>query len=292
MINKELRDKKVSLINDFQRDHREEIELLYHGIPLLFKSKNPQLSQDLREKLPENWFKKSQAPITIYISSPLEYSLNGEQWCDEFSQDCEILREQSIVIHRDFVAKHIKNSYHLICEDKLGDGLYNFLRWLLPKLLLKESAYVLHSSCIINHDNKAYFFLGHSGAGKTTISTHSPGKKILGDDMNLLYYREKKASAGAIGGLIKRDVDYNDKFNIKGFFWLKQASENKLTRMSKARAQSKLVASITNIFWDKIEEKEIQNIFFITHEFVSNYPCYELEFKKDDSFWDVINESL
>jgi len=292
-MNLDLINKKVELINKLQNYDQEfqySVTVNYHGIPLKFETNNTLFIEDLKAELPDNWFSNVIAPTRIKLLSPLEYGFTPDQWCNEESQDCHI--EGDIVVHRDFTAIEKPNSIVLLSQERLSDGIYNFLRWLLPKKLLKKQTFVLHSCCIVSENDNANFFLGHSGAGKSTVASFAGARKILGDDMNLLQFNRLKAYPGAIGGLFKQDVNYNDSFDIKAFYWLEQSESNNITQMSTPKAHSKLLASVTNIFWNTLTESEVQKIFEITYNLVTKIPSYHLEFKKDDSFWSLVDAEL
>ena len=63
----------------------------------------------------------------------------------------------------------------------------NFFRLLVAYRLLELGGVLFHSAGVVNGD-RAFLFLGHSGAGKTTISKLSlaSGREVLSDDMNAL----------------------------------------------------------------------------------------------------------
>jgi hypothetical protein len=291
-MNVELLTLKEDTLNSILETHSKRkysIDIIYHGIPLHIKTNSENLITELKETLPKNWFKSSINSYQIDIYSPLEFKIEPEIWCNEESQDCVIKEDGALAIHRDFIAREMNKDVTLICEDRLSDGLYNFLRWFLPKKLYEIDSFVLHSCCIVGKDGKARFFLGHSGAGKSTIASMAQGRKILGDDMNLLQFKENLAYPGAIGGLFIDGVNYNDSFEIEGFYWLNQDSKNEVSAMSKAKAHSKLLASVTNLFWDSLSDEKIQKIMEITYNISSEIPSYELNFTKSSDFWELIN---
>lgn len=272
-----------------------EFSCCYHGINLHIKTNSQKLVETLKNDLPESWqTRPTNDSYMIHLVDPRQLNIELEEWVDEASQDCFYLENGDIAIQRDFASRQLSElSVLLISEADLTDGLYNFLRWFLPRKLLAKQSYIMHSSCIIGNNNKAYIFLGHSGAGKTTISGFSKGRKILGDDMNLMRLEDGKlfAQAGAIGGFFKSEVDYDQSFEVNGFYWLEQSDTNKLVELSKATSLSKLMASYANLFWESLDEKVTKNLFELSVSMIHNYPMNQLCFKKDDSFWELLDES-
>ena len=292
--NKELIRLKKNLIqqeNSFKGEkYNYSISCNYHGIHLNFHSPEEKLIQDIKSLIPQSWQSKEKADTDIYFLSPKHFGVSPEEWSDEPEQDCFI--EDNIAIQRDFAAIKYERTINVIADLKVSDSFHNFLRWYLPKELMKLNQYVLHSSCIVGIDGKARFFLGHSGAGKSTIASLSEDRAILGDDMNIILKEDGKffAMPGAIGGLFFKDAKYDQKYEIAGFYWLEQSARNKKIELSLPKAIAKLTASVTNVFWETLSEKEITRIMEFNLDVIHNYPFYALEFKKDSSFWDIIED--
>ena len=290
ITNKKLIKKKITTLNQTINsiDKKYILPCLYHGVALTFHTDNKQFYDELNTYLPRSW-KTNTRGINIYISSFTELDFDINTWSNEESQDCFI--ENNYIIQRDFAAiKFAENKISLIIEEIICDGLFNFLRWYLPLELMKVDKLILHSSCILDKESLAHFFLGHSGAGKTTITELSHPRVILGDDMNLLSHHNDKiyAQAGAIGGLFKPQVNYDDQFTIKSFNWIIQSDENKRVELSISQARTKLMASVSNIFWDSITDEQTDYIFNSVLKALESIPMYELHFKKDSSFWSLI----
>lgn len=284
-----LKEESLNSIDSNFKARTQSTVLNYHGIPIKINTNSSYLISELEDTLPNNWFKPSSDYYNITIYTPNEFGHSPEKWCGEESQDCVIKEESMLAIHRDFIAREMNKEVTLICEDRLSDGLYNFLRWFLPKKLFELNAFVLHSCCIVGKDGKARFFLGHSGAGKSTVASMAQGRKILGDDMNLLHFDKLLAYPGAIGGLFIDGVDYNDSFEIEGFYWLNQDDKNEISQLSTAKSHSKLLASVTNLFWDSLTQEQIQNIMETTFHITQEIPSYQLNFTKSSEFWELID---
>ncbi|PCI08692.1 MAG: hypothetical protein COB73_06680, partial [Flavobacteriaceae bacterium] len=143
----------------------------------------------------------------------------------------------------------------MVTELEIGDGLYNGLRWLIPRLLIQNQEVILHSSCIVGKDGKAYFFLGPSGAGKSTITTFSKNRKVLGDDMNVLSFKRDilQAKPAFLGGMDFPDLGDQDIYDVGGFYWLNQANHTEVTSIPNSKKLSYLLSSYANLYWDGFE---------------------------------------
>ena len=300
--NKELFEQKKEIVNLSSNElikskintYKYRVNTLYHGVPLSFHTNSNEFYLELKSYLPSSWSNEFdlEKSVDVYIKGFQEYGFNFDSWCNELSQDCII--EEDTIIQRDFVAKVLNEKLiHLITLETVCDGFYNFLRWYLPLELMKVNKLILHSSCILDNQDNAHFFLGHSGAGKTTITSLSGSRKILGDDMNLLSLNDNiYAQAGAIGGYFKPQVNYSEEFPIKSFNWIVQSNENRRIKLSIAEARSKIMASVSNIFWDSLSKAQTEFIFNTVLEASQKIPVYELHFKKESSFWDLIEKDL
>jgi len=76
-------------------------------------------------------------------------------------------------------------------ESDLQTEVENFLRIFTAVLLVREGAFLLHSSAAVV-GREAYVFFGHSGAGKSTSALlfKDAGHRVLSDDLNILCERD------------------------------------------------------------------------------------------------------
>ncbi len=77
----------------------------------------------------------------------------------------------------------VRNMGYLIGEEKtFSISLDYFLKVLFSVLIFEKGGLLVHSAGI-KMQNIGYGFIGHSGAGKTTISKNSPFGEVLNDDL-------------------------------------------------------------------------------------------------------------
>ena len=269
-----------------------EVSVNYHGLVLNFISKNYQFIQQITDLVPRNWIvPRITSEFEIFFNSPLDFNLTEQSFSEEASQDCYSFEDNTSVIQRDFTAKIFGKKVFVTCQESVSDGFYNFLRWFISERLININKYVLHCSAVLDSQNNAHLFLGHSGAGKTTTTFLSKPRLVLGDDMNIVSLNDLNqvvVEAGAIGGLFNSDVGYGTTFKVKAFYWLEKSDQVQLKRCSLIETQQKILASFANICWEYCVNDSTQAILNIVNNLSEKVPLYNLYFKKDDSFWKLI----
>jgi hypothetical protein len=149
---------------------------------------------------------------------------------------------------------------------------------LLARILADRKACFIHSAGII-FDEKGYLFVGHSSAGKSTITEmFSQRSEILCDDRNIirLWPEGFKVHGSWSHGDIP-DVSPGDA-PLSAIFFLNQASENRLVRLeNRWKITQKLLECLIRPFvtadwW----EKSLDLVETIGRE----VPCYELYFDR------------
>jgi hypothetical protein len=268
-----------------------QISCNYHGINLQFKIKSEKFIQSLKKLIPNDWICDSTNGNVIYLMTPEEFDHSPETWSNESSQDCITFENNNIAIQRDFASQINKNEVLLICEDSVGDGFYNFLRWFLSEKLLDINKYVVHASCVLDKNNYAHLFLGHSGAGKTTITQLSNPRLVLGDDMNVINLQNNQlyVEAGAIGGLFNSMIGYDKKVPVKACYWLKQDSNNVRIPLGIMTANQKLLASFANLHWSTLPQNKIDQLMKFSIEATSTTKFYELSFINSSAIWELLD---
>lgn len=280
------------------KKHYEQVNYAYkktfslHDVALTFHASSEQLIDELTKEFPQNWISNDETgAIHIYWNSPHE--LVGHQplnWGELSKADCIFtqLHGSQWVIQRDFMSFQPRpGTYFVVAENTIDDGFHNFLRYLLPRLLLKNNKILFHSSCVVDLEtNKAILFFGPSGAGKTTISQLCSEGLVLGDDMNLLYTvaGEPKVEVSALGQRYYAPEYFNQPFNIGACFWLQQDESIRIKQLHNS-AITKIFSSLTGLFWDQLSEEEINRSFQISRQLEKKLPIYQLNFNKTKEVW-------
>jgi len=153
----------------------------------------------------------------------------------------------------------------------------NFFRVLLAYLLGINNGFLLHSAGISDSKN-GYIFLGHSNAGKSTISSFAPKNvEIFSDDIVILKKNKDNWSmfTSPFHGEETLFLRSNKSVPVKKIFMLKQSKENKIESVSKGKSAAFLLSCVPFIspdgqtyqkVWSNIiklnEEKNIKNLYF------------------------------
>lgn len=292
--NQPLYQQKQNLLNKLTADKRHyHFSLSLHGIEIEFSTNQITLIDYLKLHFIE---KKTSAPLIITHYSPLEFEITDDFFEDEFESICftQLEDNSEIAIQRDFIAKSFKDEIVAVFSPSNPDGLHNFLRWLVSRRLLVHNKAILHSSVIIGHDKKAYVFLGVSGAGKTTTCINAAGRRVVGDDMNLIEFEQDKifARAAFVGGKLGPQIQNDERFPIAGFYWLEKSYHNELIPCSKATASRKLLASIANIFWSHQDQTLNQLGLNFALKLATNVNLSILRLKNDSSYWQLLEPHI
>jgi hypothetical protein len=159
---------------------------------------------------------------------------------------------------------------------------------LLARLLADRSGCYLHSDGI-SMDGRGFLFVGHSGAGKSTIATLLKDKaEILCDDRMIVrkwqdgYFIHGNWSHGTLPIVSANSAP------LKAIFFLEKATENQIILMEKRMDSiAKLLGClikpmVTKDWWEKV--------LTLIEDMVDSVPCYRLKFDKSGDIYQKLNE--
>ena len=164
-------------------------------------------------------------------------------------------------------------------------ALDSLLRILLSWQLLGHHGFLLHAATVIR-DGKAYIFTGRSGAGKSTVASLSPTGSVLTDEISLL--RRENGVWHAYGTPFWgefRAAGSNTSAPVAGIFRLLQAPENRVTPL---RPVALLRALLPNVLFFCAEPGANRRLLEILSQAVAEIPGYNLAFRKNSAFWEVL----
>ena len=287
--------KKIDLIEKVSTEFslNYKLQLDYHGIPFSIEASSEAILKLILSLVPVGWVKNelSEPGLKLSLYSIRDFNISSFEWENEASAECLINKtnDQEIAIQRDFAGKMIKDHVVAIINEDIVDGFFNILRWFMPRKLLGIKNTVLHSSCVVV-DQKAYFFLGHSGYGKSTLTTLADERPVLGDDMNILFQKgnDYYAKGAALGGLYNNKSILDQSFPVGAFYWLFKSSENKIEKMELAESYRKLISSCANIFWGESDSQTEGEMMKLATNVTRRYSFYNLYFSLDKGFWKYV----
>ena len=289
--NTALFENKKNIIKSFLSKPAQKITCKYHGLGINFFCNNKTFLKELESYLPKEWLDKAIGEFNVYIEDPRTFGFSVEEWSDEHSQDCFTFEDNHLVVQRDFTSRIEGENAFVICPTEIGDGFFNFLRWFISERLIQKNIFVIHGSCVLNKNGEGLLFLGHSGAGKTTITKLSGNRDILGDDMNLLTILNDEVVVfpGAIGGQFLSTIGYERASKVKKIFWLKQAENNQETELGTSEGTLKLLASFANLHWPTLAQDRTEKLLSFSGEVVRKIPISELSFEKNARVWEYLD---
>ena len=168
-------------------------------------------------------------------------------------------------------------------------GIENFLRPLVASYVLAHGGLLLHGAGVVR-GGRAYVFFGPSGSGKTTVTHLSPDDLILSDDLTLVVAsRDGFRAAGIPFGMAHHHVpDTNASFPIAALVRLVQSPDVRRERIEGGRALAEVASCLPFVHQ---EGGEAAAALGACERLLEQVPVYRLFFRKDDSFWNVIQES-
>jgi hypothetical protein len=168
----------------------------------------------------------------------------------------------------------------------------NFFRLVVAYRLLELGGVLLHSAGLA-WKGRALVFVGHSGAGKTTLSRLglAAGHTVLSDDMNALcpddsrrLMAEKLPFAGDLG----RVPSPRQAFPLAAVCRLRKG-ENRRRRIRPAEAVAFLVGSAPFVNVDPHRSDRLTNNL---ENLVRTVPVDELSFSREGGFWHLLDDPI
>lgn len=112
---------------------------------------------------------------------------------------------------------------------------------------------MVHAS-VINHEGKAYMFLGRSGTGKSTHSSlwlkHIPDTSLLNDDNPVIRIVGGQVNVYGTPWSGKTPCYKNENYPLKAVVRLSQAPHNAISRLSSLQSFASLMPACSCMRWD------------------------------------------
>lgn len=170
--------------------------------------------------------------------------------------------------------------------DRFSMSVENFLRVAFQLQLIERRAFLLHSAAVLEGD-RAFLFFGPSGAGKSTATSLSMPRRALSDDMVLIDASGQEPIAWSVPFYMVYAPEDRARggWPVRAALRLRQAAENRLDHLSKARAIATLSASVPFVHELGLPH---DGLTALVGEFVRSAPVFDLHFTKSDRFWDLL----
>lgn len=167
----------------------------------------------------------------------------------------------------------------------------NFLRVAYAWLCIHNNALLLHAGGLLRHvDQCGYVFFGPSGAGKTTSTGLSAARgAVLSDDLVIIRCHNEHCTLHGVPfrGEMADAPRANQQAPLKGIFRLRQDTAHFVKPLPRTVAVAELAAASPFVVGNPHLNDQL---ITVCHTIARHTPIQELHFKKDDGFWDAIDE--
>jgi hypothetical protein len=167
-------------------------------------------------------------------------------------------------------------------------AIESFLRIAYSLALVDVHGLLPHASCLVR-DGKAHLFCGPSGSGKTTVARLSRDAIVLTDELPVVKLAEGRATAYGTpfwGQLARGGEDRT--VPLAGIYFLHQARRHAIRPVGPRLA---LTRFLPNVLFFAREGGLPARVFGIAADLVEAVPCFDLFFRPDPGFWEVINHA-
>lgn len=161
-------------------------------------------------------------------------------------------------------------------DNELIRGASNLFRSIYSIWVVNNGGLVLHAGGILRY-GKAYVFFGPSNSGKSTITQLSKDASIL-DDESIFIHRFN-------GGYLASGRRLRRSFPIHGLYKLTKDKQVYLRKLPKSWALGELFTVPAWLGGLAGQQRLLVNF----SNLVKKIPCFELHFRRDDSFWRCID---
>ncbi len=158
----------------------------------------------------------------------------------------------------------------------------------LAPFLAAFNAVILHSSCVVR-GGRAAVFLGHDGAGKTTVAASAPWGDILCDDQVIL--RRDGSRHMAYGTLWGRTFQAGGHAPVGALFFLEQSDHFALTEISPLVAMKYLWTEYPYYHFP-LPLKLCSQAFDVMLGLSRQIPAYLMRFGRGDICWESIDRVI
>jgi hypothetical protein len=197
-----------------------------------------------------------------------------------------------------YIIKQVDNPFQAIVNTFSGKALVkiprdvnsfgNFLRILYTLILANEKAILLHASAVSENGHGKVFF-GPSGCGKTTVARLSRGQTLIADDLVIIkpHHERYRVYATPFWDDVADEGSDNARAELSGLYLLKKDNVNSLAPVETAQAVSEL---FRNVLFFSDDGKMLSRVFRTCCNLINTIPVYQLHFRPDPSFWELLSK--
>jgi len=161
----------------------------------------------------------------------------------------------------------------------------SILRIVYSLALVETRGLVVHAASLMR-DEGVYLFCGPSGSGKTTVARLSTDATLLSDELSIVRMVEGR---GVCFGTPFRGELAMSGANVAGplvgMYFLHHGPRHGVEALGPRQALGRL---LPNVLFFAREADVTAEVFRIAADLVEAVPCFDLSFRPDPSFWEVI----
>ncbi len=188
-----------------------------------------------------------------------------------------------------WIEAHKRRGHLSLNTSHIVEQVEYFLRAACAVVAFETGGLLLHAAGVV-HRGRAYLFFGHSGSGKTTVARFArPGDLLLNDDLVILWSHDDRWTAWATPF-----SSLPGAFNlgpcsapVAALFRLVQNSAVFVEPFPLAQAVAELISSTPVVSADPTRSTALLGR---CTALASQMPLYALHFRRDSSFWNVVDE--
>jgi hypothetical protein len=162
----------------------------------------------------------------------------------------------------------------------------SFVRVFYSLALVERQGLIAHAASLVRH-GRAHLFPGRSGSGKTTLTRLSPEATLLSDELSIV-----RGVAGEIrcygtpfwGELARAGED--QAAPLAGIYFIRHGEHHVVEALRPRQALERLLPNV--VFFTRDIDLMTELLSIAAH-LVETVPCFDLAFRPDPGFWEVID---
>lgn len=162
----------------------------------------------------------------------------------------------------------------------------SFLRIFYSLALVESHGLIVHAASLVR-GGRAYLFCGPSGSGKTTLARLSTDATLLSDELSIVRMSQTGPHCYGTpfwGELARAGEDCVAP--LAGIYFLRHGPRHVINRVTPRQALERLFPNV--MFFAK-EAEWMPRLLAIAAGLVDAAPCFDLAFRLDPGFWEVID---
>lgn len=160
-----------------------------------------------------------------------------------------------------------------------------FVRIFYSLALVEPQGLIPHAASLIR-EGRAYLFCGRSGSGKTTLARLSTDATLLSDELSIATVADRQARCHGTpfwGELARAGEDRAAP--LVGIYFLRHGSRHVVEAITPRQALERLLPNV--VFFARDRDLTAR-VLSIAAGLVEAVPCFDLAFRRDPGFWEVL----